>query len=115
MAFVAVRTFQIETSAGLLFFAFYIFIFSLLICCFETQYFAFIAKFLAINFGFMYNIIGRWVFLLFVGFMCYTLGDLGIAAMAALYFAGVCHALLMYKFPIFSTYQRMLHFDMHKN
>jgi hypothetical protein len=112
MAAVAVKTFQLETNTGLLFFSFYIFVFSLLICCFETQYFSIIARFLAINFGFMYSITGRWTFLLFVGFMCYFLGDLGIAAMSSLYFAGVCHAILMYKFPIFPTYQRMLHFDL---
>jgi hypothetical protein len=114
MAAVSVKTFQLQTNVGLLFFAFYIFVFATLICCFEIQYFSFIANFIAVNFGFMYNIVGRWTFLLFVGFMCYTLGDLGIACMGCLYFGGVCHAVLLYKFPIFPTYQRMLHYDLHK-
>ncbi len=115
MSAVAVKTFLNETDLFMLCFSFYIFIFSMLICCFEVQFFGFIAKFIAVNFGFMYSIIGRWLFLLFVGFMCYTLGDLGIACMCALYIGGLGHAWMIYMFPFFQEYQRMLHFDLHKN
>jgi len=46
MAAVAVKTFQNETNAGKLFFSFYIFLFSLLMCCFEVQFMSFIANFI---------------------------------------------------------------------
>jgi len=113
MAYVSVRTFQDGSSDFfMLCFAFYIFLFSILICCFEAQLFGFISSMIAINFGFMYNIIGRWIFLIFVGVMCMKLGPFGVACMITLYVGGLGHAIMIFKFPFFQEYQRMLHFDM---
>ena len=58
----------------------------------------------------MYNLAGRAVFLLFVGFMCYSLGLYGIIAMALLYLVGLFHIYILYKFPKFSEYLRKKHF-----
>lgn len=115
MSFVAVSSFLTGTTDLFqLCFSFYVFIFAVLICCFEAQLFGYAAKTIAVNFGFMYSLIGRWFFLLFVGFMCYNLGTLGIVCMGLLYAGGLGHAIMLYKFPFFTEYQRMLHFDMHK-
>ena len=69
-----------------------------------------VASAIAVNFGFMYTLTGRIVFLLFVGFMSFSLGTLGIVAMAALYAVGIFHAYLMYKFPRFEEYLRKKHY-----
>jgi len=115
MSFVSVSGFlSVGTSLFQLCFSFYVFIFAVLICCFEAQLFGFAAKTIAVNFGFMYSLVGRWFFLLFVGFMCYNLGTLGILCMCMLYAAGLGHAIMLYKYPFFTEYQRMLHFDMNK-
>jgi len=68
------------------------------------------AKYIASNFGFMYSLIGRVVFLLFVGFMAFNLSSIGIAAMCWLYFVGLIHAYILWKFPKFEEYVRRKHF-----
>ena len=83
------------------FFAIYVLLFCLLICCFETGLNAF-SNILAINFGFLYGRIGRLVFLLFVGFMSFSLSPFGIAAMAYLYLVGCIHIGIMFYYPKFS-------------
>jgi hypothetical protein len=65
---------------------------------------------LAINFGFLYNIYGRAIFLLFVGFMCYSIGLYGIVAMSLLYAVGLFHAYVWWKFPKFEQYLRKKHY-----
>ena len=83
------------------FFAIYVLLFCLLICCFETGLNAF-SNILAINFGFLYGRVGRLVFLLFVGFMSFSLSPFGIAAMAYLYLVGCIHIGIMFYYPKFS-------------
>ena len=83
--------------------------FALLMVGFELQWSA-TGSFLAANFGFLYSIVGRWIFLLFVGFMMYRISVVGKVAMAFLYFVGLMHAILICRFPYFPEYQRMLHY-----
>ncbi|CAN0026734.1 unnamed protein product, partial [Discosporangium mesarthrocarpum] len=52
----------------------YLFAFSCILCCFETHL-KVVAKTIAANFGFLYNAKGRAVFLLFVGFLCFSFGS----------------------------------------
>lgn len=111
MSFVAVKEMLLQTDVAILCFSFYVLMFSVLICCFEAQLLSVIAHAIAINFGFMYSFIGRNIFLIFVGFMLYTLGTLGIVAMSILFAIGLGQAIMIYKFPFFPEYQRMLHFD----
>jgi len=94
---------------GQAFFSIYIFVFAVLICCFEVAL-TMVSRMIAINFGFLYSLIGRAIFLLFVGFMCYSLGLYGIIAMAILYAVGLFHAYVMFKFPRFQEYLRKKHF-----
>ncbi len=98
-----------QTDVGLVFFAIYVFFFALLICCFELGL-SFSARFIAVNFGFLYSISGRIIFLLFVGFMSYNFAIFGQIAMGVLYFVGLCHILIMCKFPEFEAYIRRKHF-----
>lgn len=94
-----------QTNFGLIFFAFYVFFFALLICCFELGLQAG-AKYIASNFGFMFTLVGRWVFMLFVGFMSFSFGSIGIAAMSWLYFVGLIHAAILIKYPQYGRYVR---------
>lgn len=69
-----------------------------------------VARTIAVNFGFMYTLSGRLIFLLFVGFMVFSLGTIGIVAMCVLYAVGLFHAYIMWKFPRFEEYLRKKHF-----
>ena len=62
------------------------------------------------NFGFLYTFVGRFVFILFVGFMSFSLGLYGQIAMAVLYAALLLHLFIMYRFPRFEEYLRKKHF-----
>jgi hypothetical protein len=100
---------QSQKNLGLIFFALYVLFFCAMICCFEFNL-QMVASAIAVNFGFMYTLSGRMVFLLFVGFMSFSLGTLGIVAMCCLYAVGLFHGYLMYKFPRFEEYLRKKHY-----
>jgi hypothetical protein len=100
---------QSQKNLGLIFFALYVLFFSAVICCFEFNL-QMIASGIAVNFGFLYTLTGRMIFLLFVGFMSFSLGTLGIIAMCCLYAVGLFHGYLMYKFPRFEEYLRKKHY-----
>lgn len=96
-------------QVGVALFALYGIFFAFLIFGFELHWKG-IGSLLAANFGFMYSIVGRWIFLLFVGFIMLQLGTLGIVAMSVLYFVGLVHIFFICRFPYFPEYQRMLHY-----
>lgn len=58
----------------------------------------------------MYTLSGRGTFLLFVGFMVYSLSLMGKFAMGALYAVGLLHLYIMYRFPRFEEYLRKKHY-----
>jgi hypothetical protein len=66
---------------------------------------------IAANFGFLYTIVGRCLFCLFVGFMCYQFNAAGYSAMGLLFFTLLFHIYVMFKFPKFSAYLRKKHFE----
>jgi len=110
MLVASILTLSDPPNIALGFFAFYVLMFALLIFSFEIHLSG-VAHLIAVNFGFMYSLIGRLLFLCFVGFMTFQLGEAGIAAMALLAFSALLHGALIYKFPFFQEYQRMLHYD----
>jgi len=110
MSAAAVVSLMNQTDTGLAFFAVYVFAFSILICCFETSL-PMISRFISINFGFLYTLTGRLVFLLFVGFMVFSLSVFGKCAMGILYAVGLLHAIIICKFPKFESYLRRKHFE----
>lgn len=109
MCVASVLALQNNPDASVVFFSGYVFCFAVLICCFEFALNS-ISRLIAVNFGFMYTLSGRMVFLLFVGFMCFHLGTWGIVAMCALYASGLFQFFIMYKFPRFEEYLRKKHY-----
>ena len=109
MAIAAALSLQNQTNIGKGFFAVYTMIFCLLICCFELGLSA-IARTLAVNFGFLYTLHGRIIFILFLGFMAYGLSLFGIISMCCLYAVLVFHLYIMYRFPKFEEYLRRKHY-----
>jgi cation transport ATPase len=100
---------QSNANIGVAFFAMYTVFFSTMICCFECALEA-VARLIAVNFGFMYTLFGRAVFLLFVGFMSFQLSLFGQIAMGILYAVGLFHMYVMYRFPRFEEYLRKKHY-----
>jgi hypothetical protein len=94
-----------SNNIGSIFFAIYVLGFCFLMCCFEVGLNMF-STVLAVNFGFLYTLSGRLIFLLFVGFMSFSLSTFGIAAMAYLYLVGAVHIGIMVYFPKYSEYVR---------
>lgn len=92
-------------NVGTAFFAAYVLFFCLIMCCFEVGL-NMCSSVLAINFGFLYTLSGRLLFLLFVGFMSFSLSIFGIAAMIYLYLVGAVHIGIMLYYPKFSEWVR---------
>eukprot|EP01038_Epipyxis_sp_PR26KG_P006646 gene6646-9122_t len=103
-----------SSNLGIIFFAFYTVFFSTMICCFEFALNV-IARLIATNFGFMYTLLGRMVFLAFVGFMSFSLSLFGKISMAILFAAGLFHVYVMWRFPRFEEYLRKKHYYEGKN
>lgn len=91
------------------FISFYVFFFAVQICCFELAIQA-CARLIASNFGFMYNGIGRGVYLLFVACLAINLGDLGIAAMSAMLLGILLNIVIVFQFPKYTTWLRQKHY-----
>jgi len=110
MAAASVLSLEVQPDVGLAFFAVYVFVFSILIFCFEVNL-SICARPLSINFGFMYTLPGRVIFLLFVAFMIYSLQlPVAYAAFALLLAVGLLHLIILCKFPRFEEYLRKLHY-----
>lgn len=110
MSAAAAESFTVnQNNVSKIFFAVYVLFFCLIICCFECGLDA-IAKILAVNFGFLYTMVGRCFFIVFVGFMSFSLGTFGIAAMAIMFAVVLIHFYVKIKFPRFEEYLRKMHF-----
>ena len=84
MAYIGISTFMVITAllsfvsltvltAGFL--AFYVLMFSCLVCCHSASFKWFgIAKFIVQNFGFLYNPVGRLAFFMFLAVLVWDLG-----------------------------------------
>lgn len=95
------------------FIAFYVFFFAILICCMELALTA-CARLIASNFGFLYNGIGRGVFLVFIAALSFNLGDIGIAAMAMLLLGVILNIVIVFQFPKYTLWLRRKHFETFK-
>ena len=94
LAYIGISTFMVITAllsfisltvltAGFL--AFYVLIFSCLMCCHTASFTWFgIAKFIVQNFGFLYNPVGRLAFSMFLSVLVWDLGLFGKISFAAL-------------------------------
>lgn len=98
------------SSTEIGFLAFYMFLFSCLICGYELA-FKSIAVQIATNFGFMYSFKGRVIFLIFVSIISYQLSVFG-KIIFALLLVGICvYAFVCYKHPKFEAYMKHLHYS----
>lgn len=91
------------------FVAMYLLFFATLICCFELAIKR-VAILLVQNFGFMYNAIGRFMFLIFVGFLCFDLSTMGKVVFGLLMLYGLVNLYVNFKHPQYAKYMRAMHF-----
>jgi len=91
------------------FIALYLTVFSCLICCFELAIRQ-IALFIVQNFGFMYNVPGRIIFLIFVAVVFFQLSTMGKVMFALLVVWGLVNVYVNFKHPKYNLYLKKLHF-----
>mmetsp|Transcript_14317 Transcript_14317/g.21438 ORF Transcript_14317/g.21438 Transcript_14317/m.21438 type:complete len:214 (+) Transcript_14317:57-698(+) len=93
------------------FIALYVFFFAILICCFELALTS-VARWMAENFGFMYSLSGRLIFIVFVAVLCFDLMLFGKIVMALL-LAATCVDIYVYvSFPKYEAWLRHKHYAM---
>lgn len=98
-----------SSQVSTMFLAVYLFFFSIIICCFELGL-KFSANYLAQNFGFLYNNVGRSVFLAFVALLCYELSTWGKVLFAFILAYGCVVVGVTIKHPQYGKYLKTLHF-----
>lgn len=91
------------------FLAFYLSIFSCLICCFEIAWRQ-VALYIVQNFGFMYSSVGRTLFLIFVAIVFFQLSTFGIVIFCLMMLWGIVNIYVNAKHPKYNLYLRKLHF-----
>ncbi|RYH14074.1 hypothetical protein EON65_34200 [archaeon] len=91
------------------FLALYVFFFSMLLCCFEIAIRR-VAVIIVQNFGFMYNPVGKILFLVVVAILCYQLSTLGKVCFAFLLMYTVATMYIQCKHPKYGQYQRLMHY-----
>lgn len=120
LAYIAISTFMVITAllsfisltvltAGFL--AFYVLIFSCLMCCHTASFSWFgIAKFIVQNFGFLYNPVGRLAFSMFLSVLVWDLGLFGKISFAVLMGTCLLEVYVAVKHPQFNAYSEKLHY-----
>ena len=98
-----------SNSVSTNFLAVYVFFFSMMICCYELALKQ-AAILIVQNFGFMYNPVGRSVFLIFLAILLFQLSTMGQVMFAVLIVMGVLQIYVDIKHPKFETYKRTMHF-----
>lgn len=98
-----------SSSFATTFLAAYLFFFAIMICCFECA-FRQAALIIVQNFGFMYSMWGRWVFLSFVAILSYQISTFGKVMFGMLVLYAFATAFVYYKHPQYGKYLRTLHF-----
>lgn len=91
------------------FLALYVLFFSCLMCCFEIPL-KMISVVIVQNFGFMYNWMGRSIFLMFVAVMLFQLSVMGKVMFGVIVLLGLVQIYVNCRHPLFEKYMRTLHF-----
>lgn len=97
-----------SASLSTTFLAAYLSFFACMLCCYECG-FRQATTILAVNFGFLYNPIGRCCFLAIVGMICYDLSTMGIVCFALLLCYACVSTFVHFKHPQYGRYMRMMH------
>ena len=98
-----------NTDIATAFIALYVLFFAIVICCFELSLSS-IARWLAMNFGFLYSLSGRILFLTFVAVMCFSLGIFGKIVMALTFAALLFNIYVLITYPDFDKWLRIKHY-----
>lgn len=99
-----------KANISTLFLALYVFFFAIMICCFELA-FRGVAKWMSENFGFMYSLTGKLLFVVFVAVLCFDLGLFGKIVMAALLLAVCVNIYVFLTFPKYEQWLRQKHYE----
>lgn len=99
-----------DTDVATAFIALYVLFFSIIICCFELAL-SVVAKWIATNFGFLYSLGGRVLFLTFVAVMCFSLGLFGQIVMGITFAALLFNIFVLVMYPQFDRWLRMKHYE----
>jgi hypothetical protein len=99
-----------DTNFTKIFIAFYVFFFAILISCFEIALPA-CSRMIASNFGFLYNGLGRGIFLVFAAALSFNLKVIGIVAMSILLLGVVINIYIVFKFPKYTAWLRRKHYE----
>jgi hypothetical protein len=97
-----------SSSLSTSFLAAYLMLFASLLCCYECGL-RMVATYLVQNFGFLYNPIGRFCFLLFVGFICFDMSTMGIVCFCLLVVYGCVNSYVHFKHPQYGRYLKATH------
>lgn len=107
MAAAAALTIQ-KAGLSVIFIALYVFFFAIIICCFEVALNV-IALWIAQNFGFMYTLLGRMLFIIFIASLCYNLELFGKIVMGILLAIVVLNIGVIIVFPKYEAWLRSKH------
>lgn len=110
MAAAAALMLQNGPSLSIIFIALYVFFFAIIICCFEVALNV-IAVWIAGNFGFLYTLFGRMLFMVFVASLCFNLALFGKVVMALLLALVVANIAIIIIFPKYEDWLRAKHFS----
>lgn len=101
---------KISTEAwAVIFIAGYVYAFAVIICCFEIGL-SIINKCMADNFGFLYSVLGRTIFLAMVAGLCAKLYLFGFFMIAFLVLSLIIHYVLLFRNPRLGEYVQTLHY-----
>lgn len=91
------------------FLALYLFMMSMLLCCYEIALRQ-VALLIVQNFGFMYSLIGRAVFIIFVAVIAFQLSTFGIVCFAFLIASGGLEVYVRFMHPKYGVYLQKKHY-----
>ena len=98
-----------SSSIGTIFIAIYVFMFAIMLCCFEVGL-SVIAKCMSENMGFLYTISGRTVFMCLIAGMCAKLYIFGYIMIAIIAIVLLVHYVLIFRNPKIIPYIFQLHY-----
>lgn len=102
ISFLSILTTQTITTGVL---ACYLMVFSCLLCCFETHLTQ-VSKFIALNFGFMYNSFSRVLFMMFMGTILFSLSLFGKIMGLVVIGNAIFNLLILWRHPGFDEAKR---------
>ena len=91
------------------FLAVYVFFFSTLVCCYEVALKQ-VVVIIVQNFGFLYNPVGRTIFVIFLAILLFQLSVMGMVMFAILLFMGIVQIYVDCKHPKFEKYKQVVHY-----